>query len=58
MTLLTGGIDSLIINFLSGSNNISSSLKTLNKFISYPQTSPVNVKIVPFLLFSWDPKKL
>ena len=58
MTLLTGGIDSLIKNFLSGSNNISSSLKTLNNFTSYPQTSPVNVKIVPILLFSWDPKKL
>ena len=58
MISLIGGIDSLILIFLSGSNNISFSLKTLNNDISYPHTSPVNVKIVPILLFPSAPKKL
>ena len=56
MIPFTSGKDSSTINFLSGFNNISSSPQTLNKLISYPQISPLKLKIVPDFLVV--PKKL
>ena len=49
--LLSDFLISSIIYFLSGSNNISSSLKKLNNVISYPHTSPYNENIVSFFIF-------
>ena len=49
---LIGGKTFEIINFLSGSNNISFSWNQLNGSISYPHTSPLNENIVPVFIVS------
>ena len=54
ITSLRGGKALETINFLSGSNKISFSLKKLNNSMSYPQISPINENIVPVFIVTFS----